>query len=117
MPSQDMVLGCYYLTTNNPASTIGEGQYFASLQDVLMAYEQKQISLHALIWVRFEGRVDNSHKQQLVKEMIHADSSKTSIYSNTIIKYDQNGQYIAQYIRTTPGRILFHKVVKESLID
>lgn len=117
MPSQDMVLGCYYLTANNPAATIGEGQYFASLQDVLMAYEQKQIALHALIWVRFEGRVDNSHKQHLVKELIHADNSKTSIYSNTIIKYDQKGQYVTQYIRTTPGRILFHKVVKESLID
>nr|YP_008144893.1 DNA-directed RNA polymerase subunit beta' [Grateloupia taiwanensis]AGO19896.1 DNA-directed RNA polymerase subunit beta' [Grateloupia taiwanensis] len=117
MPSQDMVLGCYYLTANNPAATVGEGQYFAGLQDVLMAYEQKQIALHALIWVRFEGRVDNSHEQQLIKEIIHTDNSKTSIYSNTIIKYDQNGQSVAQYIRTTPGRILFHKVVKESLID
>nr|YP_009488769.1 DNA-directed RNA polymerase subunit beta' [Grateloupia filicina]AWD77266.1 DNA-directed RNA polymerase subunit beta' [Grateloupia filicina] len=117
MPSQDMVLGCYYLTANNPAAIIGEGQYFTGLQDVLMAYEQKQIALHALIWVRFDGRVDNSHKQELIKEIIHADNSKTSIYSNTIIKYDQNGQDVAQYIRTTPGRILFHKVVKESLID
>eukprot|EP00171_Calliarthron_tuberculosum_P000264 IDg264t1 len=40
MPSQDMVLGCYYLTANNPASQKGSGHYFTDLDDVLLAYQQ-----------------------------------------------------------------------------
>ncbi|MEM9504529.1 MAG: DNA-directed RNA polymerase subunit gamma, partial [Cyanobacteria bacterium P01_E01_bin.43] len=39
-PSQDMVLGCYYLTADNPKRQKGRGKYFASMEDALVAYEQ-----------------------------------------------------------------------------
>nr|YP_010986189.1 plastid-encoded DNA-directed RNA polymerase subunit beta' [Polyopes affinis]WOL37107.1 plastid-encoded DNA-directed RNA polymerase subunit beta' [Polyopes affinis] len=116
MPSQDMVLGCYYLTANNPSSQKGQGQYFACLQDVLMAYEQKKISLHALIWVRFEGKTESDQIQEKINYVIQ-DGIEVSICDDKIIKYDQSGHQIVQYIRTTAGRILFHKVIKESLSD
>jgi DNA-directed RNA polymerase subunit beta' len=58
-PSQDMVLGCYYLTAENPNSNDGGVRYFASLDDAIMAYEQKQVHIHAKVWVRFDGLVDS----------------------------------------------------------
>ena len=36
-PSQDMVLGCYYLTADNPKKQKGRGKYFAEMEDVLVA--------------------------------------------------------------------------------
>ena len=117
MPSQDMVLGCYYLTTNNPSAKIGKGHYFSNLQDVLMSYEHKQISLHSLIWVRFDGKLDDNTDIQIIDSKEGLDGSFTHIFSDKIIKYDQNGNQLVQYIRTTAGRILFNKVIKESLIE
>nr|YP_010204152.1 RNA polymerase beta' subunit [Ahnfeltia fastigiata]UAT97528.1 RNA polymerase beta' subunit [Ahnfeltia fastigiata] len=116
MPSQDMVLGCYYLTANNPSSQKGSGQYFSSLEDTLVAYTQKKIDLHAYIWVRFEGLVDSVYDNKLVKSEI-SDGCVTRFFADRIIKEDANGHKLVQYVRTTPGRILFNKVIQESLVD
>lgn len=51
VPSQDMVLGLHYLTKVR-CNVVGEGMTFASLQEVLNAYEFKQVGLHARIKVR-----------------------------------------------------------------
>lgn len=115
MPSQDMVLGCYYLTANNPASQRGAGHYFKDLEDALLAYQQNNISLHAYIWVRFNGKIDELHSR-----FLHASKQKTSnagyqIFSNRIIRSDVTGQQVVQYIRTTAGRILFNKIVQQAL--
>jgi len=56
-PSQDMVL-CYYLTAENPNAQRG----WAVLDDAIMAYEQQQVDLHALVWVRFDGKVEQAMK-------------------------------------------------------
>nr|YP_010865276.1 RNA polymerase beta' subunit [Campylaephora boydenii]WGT74042.1 RNA polymerase beta' subunit [Campylaephora boydenii] len=114
MPSQDMVLGCYYLTTNNPSAQKGAGQYFYNLDDALMAYEQNQISLHALIWVRFNGHIEHGNKQLEIKTK--NINSNTKIFEDRIITYDIKNQIIAQYIRTTVGRIIFNQVISQSLI-
>jgi len=57
-PSQDMVLGSYYLTAENPAPQKGQGRHFANMHDVILAYEQKQVDLHAWIWLRYDGEVE-----------------------------------------------------------
>lgn len=116
MPSQDMVLGCYYLTVNNPKNQKGAGQYFASLEDVLLAYQQNLISLHAYIWVRFYGYVSDitNHNTLLSKKCFRGFT--THFYINRIIRKDHDNNLIVQYIRTTPGRILFNKVIQESLV-
>nr|YP_009497958.1 RpoC1 [Gracilaria changii]ART65222.1 RpoC1 [Gracilaria changii] len=116
MPSQDMVLGCYYLTTYNPTVINNFNQYFSNLDDVLMAYHQNNISLHALIWVRFNGLVDDSNNQIAVSSKLNLDGTMTKIFSDRIVKYDLNGEMLVQYIRTTAGRILFNKAIRESLI-
>nr|QCI06545.1 RNA polymerase b'-subunit [Erythroglossum lusitanicum] len=116
MPSQDMVLGCYYLTTNNPSSNQGEGQYFSSLQDAIMAYENKQVELHSFIWVRFQGVVkDTDNDEIFIDKKIISNGINIIYYKNKIVKLDPNGQLLVQYIRTTIGRILFNKVIQQSL--
>ena len=55
IPSQDMVLGIYYLTKEKEGD-LGEGRLFSSLDEILMAYENKSIGLHAIVDVRHQGK-------------------------------------------------------------
>ena len=54
VPSQDMVLGCYYLSLPKEGDK-GEGKFFSSIQEGLLAYENKAVGLHAIINVRHNG--------------------------------------------------------------
>ena len=51
VPSQDMVLGIYYLTQERPGAT-GEGKIFKSVNEAILAYENQAITLHSKIKVR-----------------------------------------------------------------
>ncbi len=51
VPSQDMVLGIYYLTQERPGA-LGEGKFFKSVNEAILAYENKVITLHSRIIVR-----------------------------------------------------------------
>jgi DNA-directed RNA polymerase subunit beta' len=117
MPSQDMVLGCYYLTANNPASQKGSGHYFSDLDDVLLAYQQNEIDLHAYVWVRFDGKVNDNNDLVLSESSISGDIFSNKVFANKMIKEDIEGNKIVQYMRTTAGRILFNKVVQEALSE
>lgn len=55
VPSQDMVLGIYYLTLHKPGD-IGEGHFFKSVNEAILAYENGAITLHARIKVRVSGK-------------------------------------------------------------
>lgn len=55
IPSQDMVLGCYYLTRPLKKDK-GEGKSFGSLGEILLALENKVVGLHAIINVRHKGQ-------------------------------------------------------------
>lgn len=54
-PTQDMVLGIYYLTLDNPHANKGAGMKFFSFEDALAAFEAGVIELHAKVIVREEG--------------------------------------------------------------
>ena len=54
VPSQDMILGSYYLTKLK-AGDLGEGRLFGSINEVLLAYENKVVGLHAKINLRNKG--------------------------------------------------------------
>ena len=114
VPSQDMLLGCYYLTTNNLFKLKNSSHYFASLKDAILAYETKQINLHSLIWVRYEGYLeDNDNK---LKKIININShSKLLIYKDKQIKEDENNKILVTYIRTTVGRIIFNDFIEKSV--
>ena len=55
VPSQDMVLGCYYLTRPQEGDK-GESKIFGSIQEGLLAYENKAVGLHAIVDVRHNGQ-------------------------------------------------------------
>jgi DNA-directed RNA polymerase subunit beta' len=55
-PTQDQVLGCYYLTKSK-AGDIGEGKQFFSPQEVIIAYNVGAVGLHARIKVRIDGKL------------------------------------------------------------
>ena len=55
-PTQDQVLGCYYLTKSKTGD-IGEGMTFYSPQEVVIAFDQKVIGLHTRIKVRVDGKI------------------------------------------------------------
>jgi DNA-directed RNA polymerase subunit beta' len=55
-PSQDIVLGCYYLTKERPGEK-GEGKIFCSMDEVISAYDAKQVGLHAGIKVKIEKKL------------------------------------------------------------
>ena len=113
-PSQDMVLGCYYLTAENPNSNDGGVRYFSSLDDAIIAYEQKQVHIHAKVWVRFDGLVDSDDDGV---EKVEKQSDGTRLITNNNIRRRENsdGEIISQFVRTTPGRIIYNKAIQEVL--
>ena len=113
MPSQDMVLGCYYMTANNPAQQLTHPIYFSSLEDCLIAYEQKKIPLHAYTWVRFNESVEDD--SNFISSVSYSDNSILELFSNRVVRKNIQKQTIVQYILTTPGRILLNKVLQDSL--
>jgi DNA-directed RNA polymerase subunit beta' len=69
-PSQDMVLGCYYLSLARPEAR-GEGKAFESREEVLSALSQGGIDLHARVRVRIEGkRVDTTAGRVLFSSIV-----------------------------------------------
>ncbi|HTL88483.1 MAG TPA: DNA-directed RNA polymerase subunit gamma [Leptolyngbya sp.] len=112
-PSQDMVLGCYYLTADNPDASQVEGRYFANLDDAITAYEQKQVDLHSYVWVRFDGEVEGGNGE--VIEQQESEGTVTKIYQDCRRREDADGNLISQYIKTTPGRIIYNKTVFDAL--
>ncbi|MEQ9671389.1 DNA-directed RNA polymerase subunit gamma [Coleofasciculus sp. G2-EDA-02] len=117
-PSQDMVLGCYYLTAENPHATKGADRYFASLDDAIRAFEQKQVELHAYVWVRFDGTMQSgkSDDDQVISTETSSDGIVTKIYKDRRVRETADGELICQYIRTTPGRIIYNKAIQDALM-
>jgi len=95
IPSQDMVLGCYYLTLDNSTKNTKVNHYFSKYDDVLMAYEQKKIMLHTPIWVR-------------TNELKMGKFTQSSILQTNSFKKNK-------YIRTTVGRILINRTISKNL--
>ncbi len=115
-PSQDMVLGCYYLTAENPALESEEGRYFSGLDDAVKAYEQGILNIHAKVWVRYGGEVDTKEPDdKVVREEIKEDGSKVKYYRERFVRESAEGKQLAQYIRTTPGRIIYNLAIQSAI--
>ncbi len=117
-PSQDMVLGCYYLTAENPKATKGEGRYFADLDDAIIAYHQAEIHIHAYIWVRFDGIVETDEPDEKVLEENTTDEGVvTRTYRMRRERRNASGDLISRYIKTTVGRVIYNKTIIDALAD
>ena len=62
VPTQDMILGSYYLTMEVPGE-IGEGSYFSSSEEAIIAYENKEVGMHAKISVRM-SKIDEEGNEK-----------------------------------------------------
>ena len=113
MPSQDMVLGCYYLTVNNITGLLGANQYFVNLDDVLLAYNQNKIEIHSEIWVRLKQ--DNTSLPTLLKTIKLKDGTSIEYYKDRQIRKTKTGEFIVQYFRTTTGRALLNYIIQKTL--
>jgi DNA-directed RNA polymerase subunit beta' len=109
-PSQDMVLGCYYLTANNPSQQTAKEQYFSSFNDVIIAYKQALLKLHTFVWVRYN--FIHKNEATLLSDLSQAKRfNDRPIYlsSELQLKTDLEGNILTKYIRTTAGRILLNQ--------
>ena len=98
VPTQDMVLGLYYLTKARP-KTKGEGRTFASIEDVLIALEMGEVETLSPIKLRYTGKVVDLEKSFDTQNVLHSEP----------IEYNK------QYMDTTVGRVIFNDVLPDEM--
>src|SRR4029077_17536320 len=92
VPSQDLVLGCYYLTKARPG-TKGEGRIFADFDEVMLAHAEGEVVTHTPIRVRFTGDYIDLTTQYNDQDILHAEV-----------------QHLERaLIDTTVGRVIFNR--------
>lgn len=69
VPTQDMVLGSYYLTMDRDGAK-GEGKVFASIEEALMAYQVKEIDIHAKIKIRMSKVINGVEKKGIIETTV-----------------------------------------------
>ena len=108
-----MVLGCYYLTINNIKSLYGSSHYFADLNDVILAYNQNQIEIHSIIWVR--SQEENLSLPMPIKILELSPDTIIEYYNDRQIRKTKNGEILVQYLKTTTGRALLNYIIQTTL--
>jgi DNA-directed RNA polymerase subunit beta' len=91
VPSQDMVLGIYYMTKAKPQAK-GEGRAFGSTEEVIMALEAAEVELLTPIRMRYTGEVIDL----------------TNAYDDQDVSHTEPIQLHKQFLHTTVGRVIFN---------
>src|SRR6266540_2772017 len=84
VPSQDIVLGIYYLTRDK-AGAKGEGRVFASLEEVLLALDAKEVTTQTKIRLRYKGRLIDLDTERDSQDVIKATVSEVNRTINTTV--------------------------------
>ena len=66
VPTQDMVLGSYYLTLEKPGYEAGEGKVFRDVNEAIMAYSAGVVGLHAPVYIRMEKTDEDGTKRSKI---------------------------------------------------
>jgi DNA-directed RNA polymerase subunit beta' len=98
VPTQDMVLGVYYLTKAKPGAK-GEGRAFANAEEVLLALEAKEVETLTPIRLRYTGQVIDL----------------TTAYDDQDVLHTDPVQFERQYINTTVGRVILNQYLPEGM--
>lgn len=140
-PTQDMVIGCYYLTLmiNNNKSIIKK--WFANEKEVLLAFYQKKITIHTSVLVRysmsnFRIKTENgkikfvdavsslnvNEREIFIQKIFKSGNSLEKYYLITSIGIliahyinEDNYQLTDLFLETTPGRLIFSINFKNSI--
>ena len=126
IPSQDMVLGCYYLTTNLLNNKLsknvkykkfkGFGFYYSQIEDVIKDYQLNKIELHSSIWLKWKGSIeDGADQEEPIEIRIDKFGNWKEIYNKSQRNYGIKNQIVSNYILTTPGKILFNQIIHQSI--
>ncbi|HEX7705779.1 MAG TPA: DNA-directed RNA polymerase subunit beta', partial [Thermoanaerobaculia bacterium] len=91
VPSQDLVLGCYYLTKAKPGAK-GEGKVFGDFDEVVIALQAGEVELLTPIRVRVSGRLMDLTKQFNDQDIVRAE----------IVEVDK------KLVESTVGRVIFN---------
>jgi DNA-directed RNA polymerase subunit beta' len=115
-PSQDMVLGAYYLTAEQPGAprpAYGDrARTFADLQDVLAAFQEKHLHLHDWIWVRFQGEVEGDDEDSVPQSVeTLSDGTRVEQWKYRRDRLDEDGALISRYLLTTVGRVVINNTI------
>ncbi|HEX4770340.1 MAG TPA: DNA-directed RNA polymerase subunit beta' [Bryobacteraceae bacterium] len=98
IPTQDMVLGLYYLTKMKPNAK-GAGRTFASIHDVLIALEMGEVETLTPIKLRHTGKVIDL----------------TKAFDNQNIMHTEPIEFVKQYMDTTVGRVILNDVLPKEM--
>jgi DNA-directed RNA polymerase beta' subunit len=140
-PTQDMVIGCYYLTLMIAKNNFEIQKWFGNEQEAYFAFSQKKITLHSPILVRyplssFQVKVENK-KFQFIEKISNLDLNQKEVFiyqtfpiENSLEKFyflTNIGIFIARltqeniyefsdlFLETTPGRIIFNINFKNAI--
>jgi len=114
LPSQDIVLGCHYLTILNNEN-IHKNYYFVDFDSAMTAFDQNIINLHSIIWVKYNGSIQFDRPSFFIKTYKLENNISVDLYTNYQIRKNNFGEIISNYILTTPGRIIINRLVSNIL--
>ena len=129
-PTQDMVLGCYYLTTINTHLLQYKNIYFYDLEDVFKAYSTKHLHAHDFIWLRWNQKFFSTQPGKKIieirlkyyKKQIYETIKMTSHSHKTYFIHkkknkplNSEGVLKNQFIRTTVGRVIMNQEYQKQM--
>jgi DNA-directed RNA polymerase subunit beta' len=119
-PSQDIVLGCFYLTIMNDQAK-GAGKVFTSAEEALLAFDKEVVGIQAPIWVRMENVVlqgDNMRRKERDGTVVAAGKRDLPNGPNgekRILLETSVGRLIFNNALLEPMRYRNHEVIKDGL--
>jgi DNA-directed RNA polymerase subunit beta' len=100
VPSQDIVLGCYYMTREMPYAK-GEGKTFSGVEEVRMAYDNEEVALQARIKCRLDGEIHETTVGRVLLWEIVPKGLDFSIVNRVLRKKELAALIDAAYRRCT----------------
>jgi DNA-directed RNA polymerase subunit beta' len=97
VPSQDIVLGCYYMTRAMDGAK-GEGRAFSSVDEVLLALDAKEVTTQTRVRLRYKGRLIDLESERDSQDVIKATCSEVN-----------------RTINTTVGRVIFNDALPREM--
>jgi|MDSW01.1.fsa_nt_gb DNA-directed RNA polymerase subunit beta' len=106
VPSQDMILGYYYMTVNSFKQSLISDHYFYSTEDVMLAYSLNKITLHTPLWLKINELSEDNLNLGKANAVAHTQLQEIN---------HKNNQNENKYIRTTAGRIIVNRSILKNL--
>jgi DNA-directed RNA polymerase subunit beta' len=113
-PTQDIVLGCYYLTMVKDGAK-GSGKIFASIDEALLAYDKGVLDIQAPIWVRMTGVVQGQNDRGMRPLAPAEDGTPRLLLETTIGRINFNAELLAPL--KFRNQLVAKKGLKEIIAD